>query len=179
MSRSRPHADHERLPRRAARVVWDGRLSVRDGGIRACRPVAFVSPCDRLRLASPQDLSWTSVTAGNRMDVLLQLEGGPATRCRFESGPAVFAFAPAQARLAPLVVDAGGVSRRVVVEPAPDEDGPRRVELAWRDTRPVAGACADACAYSVRVTQVDQHRAWSSPVYVARRTRAGRRQRTS
>ena len=47
---------------------------------------------------------------------------------------------------------------------APDPDLAPRVELSFRDTREVSGLCP----YWVRVTQVDQHRAWSSPIYVQR-----------
>jgi len=147
------------------RAVWDGRLEVRRGSVRACRAVGFVSPEDRFTLADAHNLSWTSVTAGNRMGLILQLDGSDAL-CRFESGPASFEFTPDLVRQTPLVVDAGGVNRRVMVGPAPDEDAPRHLDLSWRDTRPVDGVCP----YWVRVTQVDQQRAWSSPVYVTRRS---------
>ena len=66
--------------------------------------------------------------------------------------------------LAPMVVDAGGVGRHVTVGPAPKEDGPRKVELTYRDTQQVGGMWP----YWVRVVQIDQARAWSSPVYVTR-----------
>ena len=62
-------------------------------------------------------------------------------------------------------VEAGGASRHVIAGPAPAPDLPPRVELSFRDTREVSGLCP----YWVRVTQVDQHRAWSSPIYVERR----------
>lgn len=61
-------------------------------------------------------------------------------------------------------VEAGGASRHVMVGPAPDPELPSRVELSFRDTRAASGLCP----YWVRVTQVDQHRAWSSPIYVER-----------
>jgi hypothetical protein len=63
-----------------------------------------------------------------------------------------------------LQVAAGGASKRVEVGPAPKEDGPRRVDLSFRDEAPLGGEQP----YWVRVVQVDREKAWSSPVYVAR-----------
>lgn len=99
------------------------------------------------------------------MGVRLEIEGGPETCCRFESDPATFGFALSQVREQSMRVDAGGASRRVIAGPAPAADLPPRVELSCRDTRAVSGLCP----YWVRVTQVDQHRAWNSPIYVERR----------
>ena len=81
---------------------------------------------------------------------------------RFSAGPCSFEFALNQVRLAPLVVDAGGVGRFVSVGPAPAEDGSRNIELSYRDTQPLAGTQP----YWVRVVQVNRAKAWSSPVYV-------------
>jgi hypothetical protein len=147
------------------RVLWDGRLTVRNGRIKCCDPVAFVSPFDRLQLVDSGTVTWRSVTAGNHMGMQLQIEGDASTVCRFESAPSNFEFTLAQVGTAPMVVKAGGVNRRVMIGPPPDEGGARRVELSYCDTRTVPGVCP----YWVRVTQVDQHRAWSSPVYVTRR----------
>ncbi|MEZ4618861.1 MAG: hypothetical protein R2867_25555 [Caldilineaceae bacterium] len=61
-----------------------------------------------------------------------------------------------------MMVDAGGVNKRVSIGPAPREDGPTAVELSYRDSRPQHGETP----YWVRVIQVDQARAWGSPVYV-------------
>ena len=151
------------------RALWDGRLTIRNGRVKSCDPVAFVSPFDQLQLADPYTVTWRSVTAGNSMGFNLKLEGNGSTLCRFESGPSTFEFALSQVRTAPMLVDAGGVSRRVRVGPAPALDGPRQVELSYRDTRALSGPCP----YWVRVTQVDQQQAWSSPVYVERQAQAG------
>jgi len=61
-------------------------------------------------------------------------------------------------------VAVGGADKRVAIGPAPAEDGPRRAELSFCDEAPLGGVQP----YWVRVVQVDQERAWSSPVYVHR-----------
>ena len=147
------------------RVSWKGRFTVEDGRIAGMEPVALATPFDRVEQTGARTVRFDTVTAGNRMGMCLEIEGGPSTSCRFESGPATFGFALSQVRNQPMAVDAGGASRHVIAGPAPAPELPPRVELSFRDTRAVSGLCP----YWVRVTQVDQHRAWSSPIYVERR----------
>jgi hypothetical protein len=150
-------------------VDWKGRLTVRDGWIDGVEPVGFIPPADHVELVDPHTLNITSVTAGNHMGVELDLAGDASTVCRFESGPVTFEFALNQVQQAPMTVAAGGLNRRVCVGPAPDADASCRAELSFRDNRAHVGDCP----YWVRVTQVDQHRAWSSPVYVTRQAHSG------
>ena len=147
------------------RVVWDGELQLTDGRFLNAAPIGFQSPCDSIRLDSPQTLRWRSTTAGNRAGLQFEFAAAETARFDFSAGPCTFAFQPHQVALKPMVIDAGGVSRRVEIGPAPETGGGRTVELAYRDTRPLRGLCP----YWVRVVQVDQARAWSSPVYVTRR----------
>ena len=146
------------------RVCWKGRFVVENGRIANVEPVALITPCDRIEQADDQTVCFDTVSAGNRMGMCLEIEADAAASCRFESCPATFEFGLAQVREQPMRVDAGGVSRHVIVGPAPNPNLPRRVELAFRDTRPAEGLCP----YWVQLTQCDQHRAWSSPIYVQR-----------
>ena len=146
------------------RAFWDGSITIDNGHIGSVESTAFVTPDDRFERADEHSVSFTTVTAGNRMGLELQLDADDSTSCRFESTHATFEFALAQVRRTPMTVDAGGASRHVIVGPVPDPTAPKRVELSFRDTRARRGECP----YWVRVTQVDQHRAWSSPVYVDR-----------
>jgi len=148
----------------AQRVVWDGTLALEGGSVRHIESVGFCGPNDTVEPVGDSGLRWCSATAGNRAGVILDLEGDESTLCRFSTGPCQFEFRLSQATDVPMVVDAGGVSRHVVVSRPPDAGGPRRVELSYRDKRDVVGTCP----YWVRVTQVDQNQAWSSPVYVTR-----------
>ncbi len=146
------------------RALWKGRFTVDDGRIAGVESVALVTPFDRVEQTDASTVRFDTVTAGNRMGMCLEIKGGPSTSCRFESGHATFDFALSRVREQTMTVEAGGASRHVIAGPAPDPEQPSRVELFFRDTRAIAGLCP----YWVRVTQVDQHRAWSSPIYVER-----------
>ena len=146
----------------AQRVVWDGQLRVSGGRLLAAEPVGFQSPCDQVHLESDEMASFRAATAGNRSGLVLELEGDEETVCRFSSKPCSFDFRLDQVRLAPMKVDAGGVGRHVMVGPVPAADGPCQVKLTFRDLRNLSGVLP----YWVRVVQVDQARAWSSPVYM-------------
>jgi hypothetical protein len=148
---------------RAQTVTWDGSLTLTHGRIAAVRPVGYFAPLDGLWQPDPHTLAWRSATAGNEAGVVLEIEGDEATAGRFSSEPCCFDFSLNQVSTAPLVVAAGGVERQVQIGPAPCAEGPRKAELSFRDMQPVEGASP----YWVRVVQVDQAKAWSSPVYVS------------
>ncbi len=149
---------------RAQRVAWDGTLRCTDGTVSDVRSVGFQSAADHVEQLDTGTLQWRSATAGNAAGITLRLHGTDQSRFHVKSAPCTFDFALNQVCLAPLVIDAGDVNRRVTVGPAPSEDGPQTAEVSYRDTKPLAGEAA----YWVRVVQVDQAMAWSSPVYVTR-----------
>ena len=106
------------------RVSWKGRFTVEDGRIAGMEPVALVTPFDRVEQTGARTVRFDTVTAGNRMGMCLEIEGGPSTSCRFESGPATFGFALSRVRNQPMTVEAGGASRHVIAGPAPAPDLP-------------------------------------------------------
>lgn len=147
---------------RAQRVVWDGDLKVESGKILAATPLGYCSPLDTLTQESDWQLRWRSLTAGNSAGVVLELEEGK--RCRFRSVPTSFDFAPDVVRARDLTMPAGGYDRRVQVGAAPRSDGPRSVRVSFRDVNVPFGDSP----YWIRVVQIDQAKAWSSPVYCRR-----------
>ena len=151
---------------RDQRVTWDGSLGVAGGNFLNVRATGFPYADDVVKMDRPDLISWRSVTAGNEAGIVVRIQGDAKSVCRFSTGPCSFPFSMEEVALGTMVVDAGGVGRHVSVGPAPREDGPRHVELSYKDSEPVEGCTP----YWVRVVQVDLERAWSSPVYV---TRAG------
>ncbi|HRW06085.1 MAG TPA: DUF3604 domain-containing protein [Caldilineaceae bacterium] len=149
---------------RAQRVVWDGTLQLTDGAFTDVQPIGLQSADDGVQLPDAHTITWQSATAGNFAGFTVQAVADGDSRLHFTAAPCTFACTLNQVRLAPLVVDAGGVNRRVTIGPAPRPDGPAAVELCYRDTQPLDGEIP----YWVRVMQVDQGVAWSSPVYVTR-----------
>lgn len=167
---------------RAQTLVWDGSLQITDGAALAVEAVGFHSSLDSVQIEDARRISWRSSTAGNAMGFRLRLDGKEQARFHFASEPATFDFSLRQARLAPFMIDAGPPNRRVTVGPAPRQDGAMRAELSIRDTTPLpvdrtrqnkvdhnGQVERNVYPYWVRVVQVDQAKAWSSPVYVTRR----------
>lgn len=149
---------------RAQRVIWDGSLHVTHGHLLAAAPLNFHSAEDGIQTASRHQVNWQSSTAGNRAGLVLDIAGNADTVCRVTTAPAGFTFCPAQVVHTPFAVPAEGLRCQMHAGPAPSVHGPRQTRLTFRDTQPGTGTQA----YWVRVTQVDQAQAWSSPVYVTR-----------
>ena len=75
--------------------------------------------------------------------------------------PATFTLPVAEALRSATVIDAGGLGQRVEAGPAPAADGPWDVDFEVEDVEAKPGAHP----YWIRITQVDQEKAWSSPVW--------------
>lgn len=150
---------------RLQRVDWEGSVSVTGGTIQPIETIGFQSPRDGYQCLNEAAIRWTSHTAGNSAGLILNVTGDENTILQFESGPKSFSCSLGQVEQSPMTVSAGGVGRFVSVGPLPRQDSARRVELSYRDTERVEGVFP----YWVRVLQVNQERAWSSPVYVTRK----------
>ncbi|MXZ26515.1 MAG: DUF3604 domain-containing protein [Caldilineaceae bacterium SB0665_bin_21] len=149
---------------RAQRVNWDGSLHLDRGMLHAVEAVNFHGGEDRVDQPSGDRVAWRNATAGNRAGLVLEIEGDEHTMCSFNAPPIRFSFPLAHVLKAPLVRETEGLDCRVAIGPAPDNDAPTRASLTFRDVDAPTGAQS----YWVRVTQVDQAQAWSSPVYMSR-----------
>ncbi len=144
-------------------VRWDGRLEMTDGSILALRHVGDQAADDEFMVESGRSVSWRTATAGNRAGIVVEVEGQEGTEFQFRSEQCEFAFTLRQAREG-VVQQAGEYHKQVEVSTAPREDGPSHAEITWNEREDVWGTQP----YWVRVTQIDQQVAWSSPVYVTR-----------
>ena len=175
---------------RLQRVDWTGGLSVTGGTVELVEPINFQSydddahvvatppadseaPSSGLRPPSPPGgegtaagtrVDWQNKSAGNAAGVLIRVTGDDSTQLSFETGPSSFEVPLGQVRSEAHRVDAGGVGRFAQIGPPPDTDGTTDFEMETTDEELLAGEFP----YWIRVTQVDQSLAWSSPVYVTR-----------
>ena len=147
---------------RAQRVTWDGSLTLDGGVVHAAETVNFQGSTDRVDRTGEDRVAWRNATAGNRAGLVLEVDGDEHTLCKFEAAPARFSFRLGQVLGAPLVQEAEGLDCRVTAGPAPAIDSPTRAELTFHDHEAGPGTKA----YWIRITQVDQSQAWTSPVYV-------------
>jgi hypothetical protein len=147
---------------RGRQVTWDGEAEVVGNRVDRAAAVNFLNPERRVEVEAGTRLRWTSVTTGNMAGMELWL-GDPS------SGEIVLSTKPASPRWRiaeiggeDVVVEAGGLGRRLRAYRLPEHNPHRRfafeLDVAIEPDR-------DNPVY-VRVTLEDGHQAWSSPIYV-------------
>ncbi len=149
---------------RLQRVDWTGSLSVSNGKVELIEPINFQSYDDVANVVGNDRLEWANQSAGNAAGILARVHGDDSTELTFCSGPTTFTVKLGDVRNDDHRVDAGGVGRFAQIGPPPDQNGPTTFQLETSDEESVTGEFP----YWIRVTQVDQSLAWSSPVYVTR-----------
>jgi hypothetical protein len=147
---------------RGREVMWNGTIAL--SGVRFTRaePVNFLNPENPLEVTRPgQELRFRSVTTGNRAGVDLWLDGD-AGMISIETNVTSGKFDLAAIGLDDTVLEAGGLGRRIRLYRLPEKTVSDRLAFAHEVTFP---GRRDLPVY-VRVTQVDGHQAWSSPIYL-------------
>ncbi len=168
-------------------LVWDGTITVVGGRITGTETLRFDSPRSHVVEATETSIRFHAWGCGYRMGLELDIEGDESTRVEVSvatrvltcpayggfgsSQPRRISLAPAErarltARLGELgestrTLDLGVRDRQIEIGLAPVH-GPRQATLVFRDEDPRAGLNP----YWVRVVQVDQEMAWTSPVWV-------------
>lgn len=147
---------------RLQRVQWDGSLFANQGDLELIETVNHQSSADYAQATNRDRIEWASATAGNATGIVVRVHGDEKTVLELHSPHAIFDVKLNDVLDKEHVVDAGGVGRFVKIGPAPRTDGRWKFDASWVDSSPPSGVTP----YWVRVTQVDQAMAWSSPVYV-------------
>ncbi|CAN7339792.1 DUF3604 domain-containing protein [Bosea sp. LjRoot90] len=144
-----------------ARMIWDGSLAIQGATIRGVRPYAMDTAAEGVTGWSSQNVSWTSITAGDWDGIELDLDRTGPVSLRFESGPMAHVFSAAE-------IEAGashrltGPNRELRAEWLPGSPASEDWSGTWTETENPAGEQA----YWLRVEQDDGALAWSSPIYV-------------
>jgi hypothetical protein len=155
-----------RIRGRGRRVTWNGVISVDGTEIERARTFGFDSAADGITEQSARHVRFRSHTTGDSDGIDLWLDQTERGSIVFESpvGRCQAAFH----ELAPeRSWSLGGIDVRVSFQRYPEQVTERELGLS-RVLQPPAGRPAP---YLAKVTQVDGHMAWSSPVYVSRRER--------
>jgi hypothetical protein len=148
---------------RGRETMWQGNLKIEGNRIVRFALVNFLNPERKVQeVTQGTALAWTSVTTGNLAGIDLWLEDARAGRLRIETN--VVSGEVDLGRLADGTVafDGGGLGRKLSVYRLPEADWSRRLGL---EHRVAFKGGADLPVY-LRVTQVDGHQAWSSPIYL-------------
>ncbi|MEM9141158.1 MAG: DUF3604 domain-containing protein, partial [Pseudomonadota bacterium] len=157
------------------RIYWQGaeyrgrgRNTFWQGEVRASTPITAMRPISQWNLerpiaqTAPDRLTFEAVTSGNYGGVDLML-GGPG-RVEVETNLVSGAVDLADLGLEDLVLDAGGLERAIRLRRLPNRLTQTRLERDF--TIPIAKE-GDTAVW-VRVTTLDGHQAWSSPIYLWR-----------
>jgi len=150
-----------RVRGRGRSTLWDGRLALSEARILAAEPVAFVENRDSLDASAESGISWSLYTAGDSRGFNLKLDGD-AGEMEIQTQHAELRGNIRDFLGNSAVVDAGRLGQRIEVGRAPASDGPWEARFEYTDHDAYSGLNT----YWVRVVQVDQEKAWSSPVWV-------------
>lgn len=163
-----------RVKGRARMVRWTGAVTVEGNAFASARMHGTYGPAFGIRSSGAHEVRFACVTTGNLVNLLLELEEGAQGTLRFDTDVTSFALDLASldpASLDGYVVDPGA---RTMFEAPLDQ----RVEVAG--LRPgslshVLDATFEVDAepglevpYYLRVTQLDEGKAWTSPFYLTR-----------
>jgi hypothetical protein len=148
---------------RGREVTWRGTAKVTGNRIENAVAVNFLNPERPLKLSGDGIVSWQSVTTGNMAGFDLMLETARAGRLTIETNIAALDCDLAALDDGEMLVEAGGLGRRLRAYRLPELSKARsmRVEHRLTGRRPEG----DLPVYA-RVTQEDGHQAWSSPIYL-------------
>jgi hypothetical protein len=143
-------------------TIWHGSLRLEAGRILGVETFAFDSPDQGIIELGERAVRWLSSTAGDPDGLFLDLDAPETAVVAFESGPATFSFPLTDLAKGPLVVEAGGLGRRITAAWVPRGPRPTMARFTYADE----GLAPGTYAYWLRVIQRDGTMAWSSPIYV-------------
>jgi hypothetical protein len=153
-----------RIRGRGRRVTWTGVLRVEGARIDQAQTFAFDSAADGITEQTHQEVRFRSQTTGDTDGIDLWLDQAQSGRLVFES-PVGRCEAALNELLRERSWDFGGMDMQVEMQRYPEETTQTELSLS----RVLSPPAAEPAPYLVKVTQVDGHMAWSSPVYVSLR----------
>ena len=149
---------------RGRNTYWEGEIAVSGARIEAMTPVNRWNFDRPLELLDDNRIRFEAVTSGNFGGVDLLLDRAAGARVSMDTNRVSGSFAVDALGIEDLLLDAGGLERGIRLRRLPDRL--RKCELAT--TVPVSVAPGRDNAIWVRVTTLDGHVAWSSPIYLSR-----------
>ncbi len=141
---------------------WDGELFIEGSRLTALQPVNFWNP-DSQPEAGHDRVRWQSVTAGGDSGLILTLSDFDQARLHITTPHLQRSFALGELH-GELRCACGGLGRHLTLLRLPDQDPSRTMEFEI----PVSHLRPGDNPIWLRVTQLDGHQAWSSPIYVVR-----------
>jgi hypothetical protein len=142
--------------------TWDGVARLTGNAFASVSSINFLNPDKQLRMVSPRELAWQSVTTGNFAGFEALLEDAGAGSLQVETASGRLELPVNQIGLESSSVDLGGLEKRILAYRLPDRNDCRKVSVKQMVS---VEPGVDNPIY-VRLTTEDGHRAWSSPIYL-------------
>ncbi|MCC8428962.1 DUF3604 domain-containing protein [Reyranella aquatilis] len=149
---------------RGRQTIWDGGCTLEGNSFERFVPINMWNLDRKIEQTAPGALSWTALTTGGFGGFDAWLTDPRAGTLRIETPLVKCEISVADVGREDMVIDAGGIRRRIRIFRLPDENPHREVKLARRVALKPAG---DNALYAC-LTQEDGHLIWSSPIYVFR-----------
>jgi hypothetical protein len=147
---------------RGRQTIWDGGCTLDGNSFERIAPINLWNLDKKIEQTGPATLSWTALTTGGFGGFDAWLADPRSGRLRIDTALVKCDIAVADIGRDDLVLDAGGIKRRIRIFRLPEENTHRRVKLSRRIALKDKG---DNALY-VCLTQEDGHLIWSSPIYV-------------
>ena len=154
-----------RVKGRGRMVRWDGAVSVVGNRVLEAGMHGVFSPSYGIRGVRPERVDFACVTTGNLVNVTLKLEHASEGRLTFDTSNASCALDLAEVRRDPTRHHEAPLDQRIEVLGVREGALPRSVVTSFT----VDVDHGDEHPYFLRVTQIDEGRAWTSPFYVRAR----------
>ncbi len=147
---------------RSRTTNWDGALRITGNGIARAEMFNNWNLDRGIRSESESTVAWKAVTTGNTCGIDLWLNDPQAGQIAVETAHVSPQVTVADIGIDDVVCDAGGLDRMLKLYRLPDAPTEQRLSHSMS----VAVLPDGDTPIFVRVTQVDGHKAWSSPVYL-------------
>jgi hypothetical protein len=147
---------------RARTTNWDGNLSITDNKIIRAKMFNNWNLDRTLIKHDDQSLSWKAVTTGNFGGIDIWLERKEQGSIRIDTEHTNIDLNISDIGFGDLIFDAGGLDRAINVFRLPDQ----LIQTNMSITKKIAVRATGDTRPFARITQIDGHRAWSSPIYI-------------
>nr|WP_277757168.1 hypothetical protein [Achromobacter denitrificans] len=144
--------------------MWDGSATLEGNAFVDPQPINFWNLDKTLAQPRPDMLSWRSLTTGGFSGIDTRLRDPRAGVLKIETPVVSTEIAVDQIGREPVVVENGGIRRRLQVYRLPDENPAQRMQARVRVPLHTG---SDNAVY-LRITTEDGFFIYSSPIYVER-----------
>ena len=147
---------------RGRQTIWDGSATLEDNAFERLVPINHHNLDKRFEQTAPGVVEWTALTTGSFGGFDAWLADGHAGALNIDTALVKAEIPIAEIKRDDIVLDAGGIERRMRVFRMPDENPHIAVAI---ERRILLDKDTDNALY-VKLVQEDGHQIWSSPIYI-------------